>query len=188
MEILTQTELTYRKTEIIEKIKSGSVFIYPTDTIYGIGCNALKTKAVQATRKLKNRPDTPLSIWVPSTDWIRKYCVVTPKAEEWLQKLPGPYTLIFALNKNNPLPPVVTSNGTIGIRIPDHWFHQIVTEANVPIITTSANKHGEPFMTKLENLDEDIQNGVEFMIYEGEKEGHPSTLVNIEKEEIKKRS
>src|SRR3989344_8136013 len=141
MEILTQSELAYRRAEIIEKIKSGALFIYPTDTIYGIGCNALKAKAVQAVRKLKNRPDSPLSILVPSKEWIQQYCIITPKTEEWLQKLPGPYTLILPLQENNPLPKIVTGSiATIGIRIPHHWFQRIVVEANIPIITTSANK------------------------------------------------
>ncbi|MBI4152244.1 threonylcarbamoyl-AMP synthase [Candidatus Woesearchaeota archaeon] len=188
MEILTQSELAYRKAEIIEKIRNGSLFIYPTDTIYGIGCNALKARSVQAIRKLKNRPDSPLSIWVPSKEWIRQHCRISPQAEKWLEKLPGPYTLIHPLKEEHPLPnAVIGTASTIGVRLPDHWFHQVVKECNFPIITTSANKCDEPFMTKLENLDEDIQNGVEFMIYEGEKESRPSTLINIEKEEIKER-
>ncbi|MBI4151856.1 threonylcarbamoyl-AMP synthase, partial [Candidatus Woesearchaeota archaeon] len=169
-------------------IRKGAIFVYPTDTIYGIGCSALNAKSVQTIRKIKNRPDTPLSIWAPSKEWIREYCVVSPTAQKWLEKLPGPYTLILPCKPYFSLPnEVIGDAATIGVRLPDHWFHEIVQECAFPIITTSANKHGEPFMTKLENLDEEIQKKVEFMVYEGEKEARPSILVNVETEEIKKR-
>ena len=59
MEILTKHELRLRKREIADKIKNGAVFIHPTDTIYGIGCNATDDQAIQKIRKLKERPTTP---------------------------------------------------------------------------------------------------------------------------------
>ncbi len=187
MEILTRAELEYRKQEFIDKIKEGALFIYPTDTIYGIGCNALKQRSVQKIRELKGRQTSPLSIWVPSIDWIKRYCVISDKTEAWLQKLPGPYTLLLSLNKNHPLAKNVTADQTIGVRLPKHWFQAIVEECGFPLITTSANKMGEPFMTSVENLDHDLEQNVEFMIYEGEKDARPSKIVDVEKEEVRER-
>ena len=66
MEVLAKREFLMRKSEIIKKIINGEIFIYPTDTIYGIGCNALKSDSVQEIRTIKNRPDSPFSIIVPS--------------------------------------------------------------------------------------------------------------------------
>jgi L-threonylcarbamoyladenylate synthase len=189
MEVLTQTELRVRFNEIVEKIKDGSVFIYPTDTVYGIGCNAKDEKSVAKIRTLKTgRPTAPFSIIVPSIEWIRKNCIINEKVESWLKKLPGPYTLILKLkNKDVIATNIVPEAKTIGVRLPDHWFTEVVKKMGIAIVTTSANKTGEPFMTCIENLDPDIENGVEFMIYEGPKSGRPSKLVNVDTQEIRER-
>lgn len=188
MEILTVTELRLRYGEILEKIKKGAVFIHPTDTIYGLGCNALDSKAVEKIRKLKEQHTKPFSVWVPSIKWIEKNCAVTSKGEEWLKKLPGPYTLILKLkNKNAVTNSVVLGGNTLGVRYPDHWFKKVVGDFNFPIITTSANKTGNSFMTSLENLNSEIQNSVEFMIYEGEKSARPSKIINLVEGSVKER-
>ena len=66
MEVLTKAELQVRYDEIVQRIKEGAVFIHPSDTIYGLGCNALNTKAVDKVRIIKQQFHQPLSIWVPS--------------------------------------------------------------------------------------------------------------------------
>ncbi|MBT3836216.1 threonylcarbamoyl-AMP synthase [Candidatus Woesearchaeota archaeon] len=184
MEVLTETELRMRFDEIVDKIKNGAVFIHPTDTIYGLGCNALDEKAVEKIRDIKKRPEAPLSVWVHSKEWIIENC----GNHKWLDELPGPYTLIMPLtNKKSVTPSVVKGKETLGVRLPNHWFSKVVAKLGFPIVTTSANKTGEPFMTKLENLDPNVEKEVSFMIYEGEKEARPSKLVNVEKEEVKER-
>lgn len=188
MEILTTAEVKLRFEELIEKIKKGSVFIHPSDTIYGLGCNALDVKAVDKIRKLKERPDSPFSIWVPSLDWIEENCKLTKKSGEWLSKLPGAYTLIVPLKNKEAIAKNVSPNvKTIGIRYPDHWFGRFVELLGMPIVTTSVNKAGEPFMTSIENLDVDIAKGVDFLVYGGEMKSRPSKIINIEKEEVKER-
>ncbi|MEW5896830.1 MAG: L-threonylcarbamoyladenylate synthase [Nanoarchaeota archaeon] len=180
MEVLTQIELNLRLEQIIKKIKQGAVFIHPTDTIYGIGCTAEDETAVAKIRRLKEQHNQPFSVWVPSLKWVEKNCQTDKKTKEGLKQLPGPYTLIIRLkNKNAVAKSVTLGKGTIGIRYPNHWFGKIVEACELPIITTSANKTGQPFMTLLENLDEDIQKGVDFMIYEGEKKGRPSKIINL---------
>ncbi len=189
MEILTKTELSLRFTEILSRINQGALFIYPTDTIYGIGCKATDAKAVQKVRELKRqRPTAPFSLCVPSLLWIEKNCVVDKKVKTWLQKLPGPYTLILKLkNKQAIAPNVAPAINTIGIRCPNHWFQQVVEKAGFPIISTSANRTGQPFMTSLENIDSEVEKVIDFMIYEGPKEGKPSKIIDVDKEEIKER-
>ncbi len=189
VEILTKTELKLRLEEISEKITQGCIFICPTDTVYGISCNALKKEAVEKVRSIKTgRPSAPFSVIVPSLDWVKKNCAVSIKAKSWLQKLPGPYTLVLPLkNKlalaNNVAPDV----DTIGIRYPDHWFTELVSKIGIPLITTSANRTGEPFMTSLENIDPLVENNVELIIYEGPKDGKPSKIIYADKGEVRER-
>jgi len=188
MQILTKAELHVRFAEIAEQISKGAVFIYPTDTIYGIGCNALDKKAVEKIRTLKERPANPFSIIVPSKEWITENCIIIKEAKEWLNKLPGPYTLILNLKKKNAIAKSVNQGEeTIGVRIPAHWISSVVQELGFPIITTSANRSGRPFMTSLEDLDSTIRGGVDFIIDEGEKKGKPSKIVNLVEGKIKER-
>tara|TARA_Y100000310_G_scaffold306937_1_gene348532 strand:+ start:472 stop:804 length:333 start_codon:yes stop_codon:yes gene_type:complete len=107
MEVLTKHELRLRKKEIVDKVRQGAVFIHPTDTIYGLGCNALDEKAVKEIRKLKDRQDTPFSVWIPSKDWLKDNCGHTPACDKWLKELPGPYTLITKLTDKKSIAPNV---------------------------------------------------------------------------------
>lgn len=180
METLTKSEVMIRREELLQRIAEGEVFIHPTDTIYGIGCDATSEKAVKKVRRLKERQDTPFSIWVPSKEWVTENCVVTKEVEKWLGQLPGPYTLVVRLkNKSAIAKSVNPGNETIGIRWPNHWFHAFVERLGAPIITTSANRTGKMFMTSLEDLDNEIKKGVRFVVYEGEKRGKPSKIVNL---------
>jgi len=188
MEVLTKYELRLRKKEILKKIKDGAVFIHPTDTIYGLGCNALNKDAIQKIRKLKERSTAPFSVWVPSHNWIKQNCQPSPSLKKWLKELPGPYTLITKpKNKKDLALNINLENHTIGIRMPDHWFHKFIEELRIPIVTTSANKTGKEFMTSLENLDPEIKRNINFMIYEGEKKARPSKIINLEQEKVIKR-
>ena len=105
MEILARKDLRLRYKEILQRIKDGAVFICPTDTIYGLSCNALLEKSVAKIRKLKQRPDSPFSVWIPSLKWIERNCETTKNKEEqeWLKKLPGPYTFILPFKNKNVL-------------------------------------------------------------------------------------
>ena len=188
MKTQTKVELQLHFPEIAEQIKAGAVFIYPTDTIYGIGCSALNEKSVDKIRKLKERPANPFSIIVPSKEWITENCIVPKEGKEWLAKLPGPYTLIFKLKNKKAIAQSVNANQeTIGVRLPDHWFSEVVQELGFPIVTTSANRAARPFMTSLEDLDQTIEDNIDFIIYEGEKKGRPSKIINLVEGKIKER-
>ncbi len=180
MDIISKDELHVQKDILYSRIRKGSLFIHPTDTIYGIGCDATNKESVFKVREAKNRYDSPFSIIAPSKQWIKKNCFVNDKAEKWLEKLPGPYTIVLKLKKKGSIAPNVNMDmDTIGVRIPDHWFSEFVKEINLPIITTSANVTNENFMTSEDNLDQKISSQMEFMIYEGEKHGKPSTVVDV---------
>lgn len=155
------------------------VFIHPTDTIYGIGCDATNPELVARIRTLKQSSVQPFSVIAPSKRWVRDNFKITKKADEWLKKLPGPYTLILKKKKNPVAQNTAPGLNTLGIRIPKHWFGSIVKRLNKPIITTSANITGGNFMTCLDDLDENIKEGVDLIIYDGMLKMQPSTIVRL---------
>lgn len=180
MRILNFEELNLEKQSIIDAIINGAVFIHPTDTIYGIGCNAQNSNALRKIRKLKGRATNPFSVIAPSLEWIKKNCIVAKQAEEWIEKLPGPYTLILKLKNEKCIAKEVNPGlKTLGVRIPNHWISKLVAEAEVPVVTTSVNRANEDYMTSLEDLEPSIKAGIDFMLYEGKKEGKPSKIIDL---------
>jgi L-threonylcarbamoyladenylate synthase len=180
MEIITREEVRLRREEIKHRILKGEIYIHPTDTIYGLGCNAKLQSSVDKIRELKGRPKAPFSVIAPSIDWIYQNCEVTEEGEKWIKRLPGPYTLIFkCTNKACVANAITLEIDTIGVRIPNHWFTGIVQELGIPTVTTSANLVGKQFMTSMDNLDNEIKKGVQFALYEGDKKGNPSTIIDL---------
>jgi tRNA threonylcarbamoyl adenosine modification protein (Sua5/YciO/YrdC/YwlC family) len=180
MKVYTKSEYERDKKRLIAQILGGAVFIYPTDTIYGIGCNALDRDAVERIRGIKGNSERPFSVMVPSKGWILENCIVDGPDEEWIDKLPGPYTLILGIsNKRAVARNVYTEDDTLGVRIPDHWCTEIARLSRVPIVTTSANCSGDDFMTSIENLNPEVASKVDFMVDEGAIEGKPSKVVNL---------
>jgi len=169
--------------DFVEDIEHGAVFIYPTDTIYGLGCDATNGVSVQRIKDLKYRDsDKPMSVIAPSVDWVKENCEVDDKVIE--KYLPGPYTL-FLKKKDVNFMKDVSSNDTLGIRIPDCEFTKLVEKAGVPFITTSVNFAGESFAVKISDIDSKILDAAEIVIGVGELDGRPSTLVIDGKEIVR---
>ena len=183
MHIFTQQETQQNKQAIIDLIKEGKVFIYPTDTVYGLGCDANNDAAVKRIRDIKQSYDQPFSIIAPTKQWILDNCTITPKIQEWLNKLPGPYTLILNLIQEAASQELILGKTSVGVRMPDHWFTNIITEANIPFVTTSVNIHGQPYLTDPKNLSEEIKEKIDVLIDEGMKTDKPSTIVNLLKDQ-----
>ncbi len=184
MIIVNKDEFLNRKRVMVRNLEE-AVFIYPTDTIYGIGCDATNPSLVDRIRNIKEQFDMPFSVIAPSKEWIEENCVVSDLAKEWLEKLPGPYTLILSLkNKDAIAENVNLGAGTIGVRMPDNWFMEVVSKMNVPIVTTSANLSGDDFMTSTDNLNPEIGRQTDMVIDQGELNGAPSTLVFLNKKKI----
>ncbi|MBU1975524.1 MAG: threonylcarbamoyl-AMP synthase [Nanoarchaeota archaeon] len=183
MEIINQDEFNQKRLAYIKKMKDW-IFIYPTDTIYGIGCDATNDELVKKIRDLK-KSTQPFTVIAPSKKWIQDNCETSDLVQEWMENLPGPYTLIIKLkNLDCVAPSILNGKTTLGIRIPENWFAKVVEELEVPVVTTSANLSGENFMTKIEDLDPDLKAGADIIIYEGEIMGKPSTLVIIDHEDV----
>lgn len=120
------------------------IYLYPTDTVFGLGVDARDGTAIARLRELKGSgAEKHYSIAVSDIKMMRQYAVVTPLAERLAQKfLPGKLTII--LNAKN-LPPELSDDGTIGVRIPDHRVvHELIAKIGGPVTATSANVSGLP--------------------------------------------
>lgn len=176
-----------RQEDIAKAIREGKIFIYPTDTIYGIGCDAENKESVEKIKEIKGRDNKPFSVIAPSPTWIEENLVIN-EGLNISKYLPGPYTLI--LKKKNPnFLNWVSNTGSLGVRIPAHYFTEIIQKAGVPFITTSVNFSGEPFALKIEDIKKEIIDKVDYVIEAEENEelgGKPSTLIINGKEVVRK--
>ncbi|ACB51081.1 putative Sua5/YciO/YrdC/YwlC [Crocosphaera subtropica ATCC 51142] len=131
-----------RIDEICDSLRKGAIMLYPTDTVYAIGCDLNSKSAVQRVRQLKQLSnDKPLTFLCSSLSNISEYAGVTDEAYRIMKRvIPGPYTFLLPATKAVPKLVMSPKRKTTGIRVPDHPICQaILTELNNPIISTSAH-------------------------------------------------
>ena len=166
---------------VIEKavrvLSRDGLVVYPTETIYGLGADALSEIAVYKVYEAKQRPmGKPISVAVSDLEMIDAIAYVDDFAERFLQKfLPGPVTVVLPVKRCLPSD-LSGGTGTIGIRYPDHAVAQAVIAAlDSPITATSANISGEisPVTADQVNVPHD------YLIDGGKLPGTPSTVVNL---------
>lgn len=174
----------YPEEELLEKIKKGDVFIYPTDTVYGLGCNAFNEGSVEKIKKIKERErEKPLSIIAPSKEWIKENLIV--ENIDLDKYLPGAYTLIL-FKKDKDFLNHVSNSDTLGVRIPDNDFTKLVEKAGVPFITTSVNLSKEPPAAKISEIKTEILPKADIVLDDGDLPGTPSTIIMPDGTELKR--
>ncbi len=156
---------------------AGKILIYPTDTIYGIGCDATNDKLVRKIRELKKRENKPFSVIAPSKKWIYDNCVLTGEARTWVKKLPGPYTLVLKMKKKCVSPEVAKEK--VGVRMPANEFTKKVKTFGKPFVTTSVNISGEPSLKNPNKLKPSIAKGVDHLVDAGTIRGKASRVVDL---------
>lgn len=169
---------------VVECLNDGGVIIYPTDTVYSMGCNSYNSKAVEKLCKIKGiKPSqNKFSIVCDDLSEISLYARVSNEAFRLMkQYLPGPYT--FILPSTNDLPKILqTKRKTIGIRIPDHNTPKTLIKAlGNPIITTSLKYNEEDILeypNEIEVIYEENQNTVDIIIDSGWSGIIPSTIID----------
>ena len=170
-------------------IRKGGVVLYPTDTVYGLGCDPFNISSLEKIFRLKGRaPEKGVLLLIPSGDWLSRIAtVINPEniklCNAWW---PGPVTCLFRAGPD--LPDLLTgSEGKIGIRLPDNRFLLDCMEAIPgPLVSTSANPAGKPAPADFAEIDPQILNGVDLCIENtaaaiaGKK---PSTVVDLSGDE-----
>ena len=172
--------------EVIQKainvIKSGGVIVYPTDTLYGLGANALDSSAILRVFKIKNRPLTQaLPVIVSDLDMAKKLTFITQEAEQLMKIFwPGPLTIIL---EKKPIVPQIITGGKegIGLRIPKHVLPLAISKiSGLPLIATSANKHGGLSPVEISDVLYQFKEGIDLFIDGGKSEiGFGSTVIDL---------
>jgi L-threonylcarbamoyladenylate synthase len=142
---MLRIDITKNKEEAMLKAKTilgnGGLIVYPTETCYGLGCDATNHKALAKLLKYKKfRGSKPISIAVTDREMAEKYVNINEMADNLYKNyLPGPITVI-SMNKGELVPPVVSIQGAVGVRVPNYPFMlEVIKEFGKPITATSAN-------------------------------------------------
>ena len=167
----------------------GAIGIFPTDTVYGIGCNALNLNSLQNLYRIKQRDlNKPINILVSNRNMVQKFVTKIHPLEKLLIEnfWPGALTIIF--QKSSIVPDLLTSGlDTIGIRMPNHKVClQIIEQFGSPLAMSSANISEQAPNEDLHSLLLNFAQKVDFMIDNGRiANGIPSTIVQVVNNEIK---
>ena len=171
-------------TKAVKVLKEGGLVIYPTDTVYGLGCDITNTKALERIAKIKGvKLDKANFSFICHdlsnlSDYVRQVDTVTFKLLK--RALPGPYT--FILPGNNNLPKEFKKKTTVGIRIPDNSIAlEIVRQLGNPIVSTSIRDEDEviEYTTDPELIFEKWQNLVDMVIDGGYGDNQASTIIDL---------
>ena len=166
---------------IVQTLKSDGVIIYPTDTVYGLGCDIRSKKALERVRRIKRMDNKRhLSFVFADLKTIAEYAQVTDNAYKILRRyLPGPYT--FVLKATRLVPRIVlTKRNEVGIRIPDNRIcHALVEELGNPILSSSVRMPDEQLLDDPKEIDKMYKSQVDLIIDGGVFLPEPSSVISL---------
>lgn len=165
----------------VETLQRGGLILYPTDTIWGIGCDATNPDAVKKVYALKQRSDNKaMIVLIDAEDHLDHYVVDVPDiAHELLQVAIEPLTIIYegAFNLSAEL---LGENDSVGIRVPREEFsHRLCASFGKPIVSTSANISGAPSPAAFADIDKRIVEGVDYVVNYRQNDSAPHKASNI---------
>jgi len=169
----------------LEVLKQGGLILYPTDTVWGIGCDATNAEAVAKVYALKRREDSKsMIILLDNDNKLQSYVSEIPDvAYDLIEYTEKPLTIIYSGAKNL-AKNLINSDGSIGIRIPKHDFcQQLIQRFRKPIVSTSANISGKPTPGNFSEISQAIVNGVDYVVdweQVGSEKKQPSTIMKLE--------
>jgi tRNA threonylcarbamoyl adenosine modification protein (Sua5/YciO/YrdC/YwlC family) len=166
-------------------LKEGGVIIYPTDTVYGIGCDIFNRQALDRVKEIKINPDIKLLSFIcPDLKDIAKYAKVSDYAYRTMKRLlPGPYTFILPAARNAPKK-LWGKRKTVGIRIPDHPVAlKIVEGLGNPIVSTSTTTRKGQLLIDPQEIRSVFDFQVDLMLASGNLSAKPSSVIDLSGEE-----
>ncbi len=152
--------------QCLKTLSNGGLILYPTDTVWGIGCDATNEEAVKKVYRLKQRDDSKaLIVLIDSADHLDHYVVSVPDiARELVDVAVKPLTIIYE-GAYNMAANVLGDQDSVGIRIPnDEFCHRLCERFGKPIVSTSANVSGQPTAKTFADIDPAIVNGVDYAV------------------------
>lgn len=177
-------------SRVVDVLRKGGIIVYPTDTIYGIGCDLMNRKSIERLCQIMDIKPHKLDLSFicqdlsQIADFVKR--METPVFKILKKTLPGPYT--FILESSSRVPKILDVNKkTVGVRIPNHPIPQmIVAELTQPLITSSIKDDDKikEYTTEPEEIYEDFKNRVDIVIDGGAGGNIPSTVVDCTGEEI----
>ncbi|MCC8143101.1 MAG: threonylcarbamoyl-AMP synthase [Tannerellaceae bacterium] len=174
--------------KVVSVLRDGGLVIYPTDTVYAIGCDALNVRAVERICQMKgiNPQKSNLSIICSNLSNVSEYAKVNNAVFKMMKKnLPGPFT--FILPTSSQLPKIYKNKKEVGIRVPDNTIiHEIVKELGNPVLSTSIHDDDEiiEYTTDPELIYEKYENSVDIVIDGGYGGTEASTIVDCTTEDF----
>ncbi|MBU2233319.1 threonylcarbamoyl-AMP synthase, partial [Patescibacteria group bacterium] len=175
---------------IVDYLKQGLVIAYPTDTVYGLGCDARNVEAIKRINKIKNQKikklkkqenKRPLLVLISDYKMLRQYCFINQEQEKYLASIwPGSVTVILKRRPN--LPPELTGGlNSLAVRLPKSEFLiKIISKVGFPLVSTSLNKKADKPLSDVQNLEKYFKYLPDLTIDAGEcKKTKPSSLVDI---------
>jgi tRNA threonylcarbamoyl adenosine modification protein (Sua5/YciO/YrdC/YwlC family) len=166
---------------VVERLRDGAVIAYPTDTIYGIGCDITNKKAIERVYQIKQRPQhKPFSFLCSDLKNISRYAKVSNYAYKTMRRLlPGPYTII--LEGSNEVPKMMlTKRKSAGIRVPDNPICMaLIQTLGNPIISTSATTADGELLNQPWLIEERLGKLLDLVIDGGPVPGEPSSIISL---------
>ncbi|PSP79122.1 threonylcarbamoyl-AMP synthase [Halobacteriales archaeon QS_1_68_20] len=171
-----------------DAVDDGDLVVFPTETVYGLGADALDPAAVEAVYDAKRRDrDDPISLAVPDVDAATEFVRPTERTRRFMDAfLPGPVTVIC--ERRDVVPDVLTGGrDRVGVRVPDHDLALSLLERVAPVTATSANVSGRSSARAVADLDDEIGSAAAVVLDDGETPGGGSTVVDVEAGEVVRR-
>ncbi|MCT1524262.1 L-threonylcarbamoyladenylate synthase [Sphingobacterium hotanense] len=171
--------------QALDTLKAGGIILYPTDTIWGIGCDATNPEAVEKIFALKGRDKGKSMIVLLGNDYqLEGYVQEVPEvAYQLIEVADKPLTIIYNKAKNL-APNVVAEDGSIGIRVVQHPFcEELIQRFRKPIVSTSANISGDATAQNFAEIADEIKEGVDYIVQYGQADmskHQASTIMKID--------
>lgn len=175
------TEYSEDLKKALKCLHNGGIILYPTDTIWGIGCDATNSEAVKKIYKLKKRQDSKsMLVLVNNEAAIERITDEIPDiAWELLEAAINPLTIIFDGAKNV-APELIAEDGSLGVRISRESFsNELCKRLGRPLVSTSANVSGEKSPLSYQNISQEIKDGVDYIVAYRQSDKTPKSASNI---------
>ena len=173
--------------KVAAEILSGSLIAYPTDTVYGLGCDPFNPAALVRLKKAKRRGGKPLPLLAGSYEIAERFAYFSPAARLLAQTFwPGALTLVVLERIRFP-EPITCGSGVVGLRVPDHPFLlRLLLLLDAPLVGTSANLSGVPPSITADEVEQQLGSAVDLILDGGRSQtSQPSTVVDVSTQEPK---